>query len=181
MTVLHSKRVVFFDLETRKLAQDVGGWKNVRKMGLALAVTYSDEEGYRTFTEETVGDLISLLMRADLVVGFNHVRFDYEVLKPYTKENLKSLPNLDILQEVHASLGHRLNLNHLARCTLNKEKCGDGLEAVRWFAEGKMDLLEQYCREDVAITRDLYLYGVENGHLLYQRKDGKGDRIPVKW
>lgn len=175
------KLVVVFDLETRKLAQDVGGWKNISKMGLALAVTHSDAEGYRTFTEETVGDLISLLTSADLVVGFNHVRFDYEVLRPYTTEDLKSLPNLDILQEVQAALGHRLNLNHLARFTLDKEKCGDGLEAVRWFNEGRMDLLEQYCREDVAITRDLYLYGLENGHLLYQRKDLSRCRIDVDW
>jgi DEAD/DEAH box helicase domain-containing protein len=56
-----------------------------------------------------------------------------------------------------------------------------GLEAVRWFREGRMDLLEQYCCEDVRITRDLYRFGLENGFLLYRRKDGQVARIPVEW
>jgi len=175
------RRVVVFDLETQKLAQDVGGWKNISKMRLSLGVAHTDAEGFRTFTEETVGELIALLKSADLVVGFNHVGFDYEVLRAYTKEDLRALPNLDILLRVQAALGHRLNLDHLARHTLGKQKTGDGLDATRWFREGRMDLLEVYCREDVAITRDLYRYGLENGYLIYQRKNGSTAKIKVDW
>jgi DEAD/DEAH box helicase domain-containing protein len=178
---LPPKRIVVFDLETQKLAQDVGGWKNISKMGLAVGVAHTESEGFLTFTEDNVNDLISLLKAADLVVGFNHLRFDYEVLKAYTNENLRALPNLDILVDVQAALGHRLNLNHLAHHTLQKHKSGDGLEAIRWFREGRLDLVEQYCKDDVAITRDLYLYGVKNGYLLYERKSGGKAKIRVKW
>lgn len=176
-----TKKVVFFDLETQKLAQEVGGWKNVSRMQLSVGVVHTEAHGFITFTEETVSDLINLLKSADLVVGFNHLNFDYEVLRAYTNENLRAMPNLDILVDVQASLGFRLSLDHLAQFTLGKNKSGAGTDAVKWFREGRMDLLEQYCRDDVAITRDLYLFGLENGFLRYKRKGGRTDKIPVKW
>jgi DEAD/DEAH box helicase domain-containing protein len=173
--------VAVFDLETQKLADEVGGWNNVAKMKLSLAVVHTEEHGFQTFTEETVQDLVNLLKRSDLVVGFNHVGFDYQVLSAYTSENLRALPNLDILAEVKNILGFRLKLQHIAEVTLGEGKTGDGLDAVKWFREGRMDLVEKYCRDDVRITRGLYLYGLEKGYLLYRRKDGIVTRIPVKW
>ena len=83
---LINKKVVFFDLETQKLAQEVGGWRNVCRMQLSIGVAHTEDRGFTTFTEETVSDLINLLKNADLVVGFNHMRFDYEVLRAYTDE-----------------------------------------------------------------------------------------------
>jgi DEAD/DEAH box helicase domain-containing protein len=175
------KRIVVFDLETQKLAQEVGGWRNVSKMGLSLAVTHTDAEGFQTFTEDTVSQLIDLLKGADLVVGFNQMRFDYEVLVAYTSENLRALPNLDILAHIESSLGFRLSLNHVALFTLGQQKSGEGTDAVKWFREKKMDLLERYCRDDVALTRDLYTFGLEKGFLRYKRKSGKLGKIQVAW
>ncbi len=176
-----STEIIFFDLETQKLSNDVGGWNNVAKMGLSIAVTYSDINGFRCFTEEKVDELVSLLKSANMVVGFNHIKFDYEVLTAYTKENLRTGRNLDILLEIQKKIGHRLSLNHLAQFTLGRNKSGSGTDAPAWFRQGRFDLLEKYCRDDVAITRDLYQFGVENGYLLYQRKDGRTLRIPVSW
>jgi DEAD/DEAH box helicase domain-containing protein len=178
---MRKKKVVVFDLETQKLAQEVGGWRNVSQMRLSLGVAYTEEDGFTTYTEETVGKLIELLQSSDLIVGFNHVRFDYEVLRAYTNEDLRRLPNLDILQEVEDRLGHRLNLDHLAEHTLGIRKSGSGLEAIRWYREGRMDLLEKYCTHDVRITRDLYRFGLENGFLRYQNRAGRLGKIPVKW
>jgi DEAD/DEAH box helicase domain-containing protein len=175
------KKVVVFDLETQKLAEEVGGWKNISKMKLSLGVAHTEEHGFITFTEENVSDLIELLESADLVVGYNHLKFDYEVLSAYTRENLRSLNNLDILLHVQDVLGHRLHLDHLAEFTLGAKKSGNGLEAVKWFREGRMDLLEKYCREDVRITRDLYRFGQENGFLLYRPRDRDATKIRVKW
>lgn len=173
--------VVVFDVETRKLAEEVGGWKHIARMGLSLAVTYSREDGFLTFTEETVSDLVTVLKRAVLVVGFNHMRFDYEVLRPYTKENLRGLPNLDILLSVKGALGHRLSLDQLAEATLKQKKSGNGLEAVKWLREGKIDLVEQYCRDDVRITADLYRFGLTHRYLRYTSSRGKPGRVPVDW
>jgi DEAD/DEAH box helicase domain-containing protein len=174
-------RRIFFDLETQKLAQEVGGWRNVRKMGLSLAVVYIEGEGFRTFFEDDAADLIETLKSADTVIGFNHVQFDYEVLRAYTSEDLCNLNNLDILQYVTGVLGTRLALNHLAKFTLGRQKIGDGCEAVTWFRQGKMDLLEKYCREDVIITQELYNFGLRNKFLLYQKRDRNIARLPVNW
>jgi len=175
------RRIAVFDLETRRLADEVGGWSNIAKMGLAIGVVYCEPEGFRTFTEETVQELIALLKSADLVVGFNQMRFDYEVLSAYSKENLRARPNVDILVDVSKVLGFRLTLDHLAQHTLGKGKSGHGLEAVKWFREGRMDLLEQYCKDDVAITWELYDFGRKNGHLVFKTRKGALSRVPVNW
>lgn len=181
LTSTTDRKIVFFDLETQKLADEVGGWKNISKMMLSVAVTFSEEGGFQTFNEQTVEELISTLSTADLIVGFNQLKFDYEVLSAYTEKNLRRLPNLDILIDIQSLIGHLLSLDHLAQFTLGRKKSGSGMDAPRWFRQGRFDLLEKYCIDDVIITRDLYNFGVENGFVKYQRRDGKSATIPVKW
>lgn len=174
------RRILVFDLETQKLAEEVGGWSNIPKMLLSLAVTYSEASGFQTFTEKNVDELIEKLMSADLVVGFNHVSFDYSVLSAYTSQNLRELNNLDLMVDAKNRLGFRLSLNHFAEHTLGLNKSGSGLDAARWFKEGRMDLIEKYCRDDVKITRDLYEFGRDRGYVKYMRK-GKVSRLKVNW
>ena len=80
-----SANIVYFDLETQKSAAEVGGWDHIRDMKMSVGVTYSTaRKTYEIYGEDRVNELIDELMRADLVVGFNHIRFDYEVLHGYT-------------------------------------------------------------------------------------------------
>ena len=58
-------------------------------------------------------------------------------------------------------------------------KTGDGLEALRWFRQGEMSKLAEYCRADVEITRDLFLFGLRQRHLLFRNKAGQEVRLPV--
>ena len=179
--IVRPEKVVVFDLETQRLADQVGGWKYIAKMGLSLGVTYSSEHGFLTFTEDNVSELIALLQDADLIVGFNQMRFDYEVLSAYSDVNLRNLPNLDILIDIHNTLGFRLKLDNLAEATLGKKKSGHGIQAVDWFRAGRMDLLEKYCRDDVEITRDLFYHGLSNRYLLFRAKNGSSTRVPINW
>ena len=72
------KNIVYFDLETQKSADDVGGWGNIRDMRMSVGVTYSTARGgYKIYGEREVNELIEELKRADLVVGFNTERFDF--------------------------------------------------------------------------------------------------------
>jgi len=174
-------RVVVFDLETQRSAQEVGGWNNTKLMKVAVGVAHDSlENRYITFFEDDVDKLLTLLKSADIVVGFNSRNFDYGVLKGYTNEALeKTLPTLDILEEIQKSLGFRLKLDTVAKATLGISKSASGLESLKWFKEGKLDLIEEYCIQDVRVTRDVYLYGLEHEKLLYTDRAGKIKELSV--
>src|SRR5215813_2197754 len=112
------KNVVYFDLETQRSAAEVGGWDKVSRMGLSIAVTYSTVRGdYKIYGEPQVDELIHELRRADLIVGFNNVRFDFEVLHGYTVLDMRQLPTLDMLLDLQTQLQHRLSLDAIATAT----------------------------------------------------------------
>ncbi len=178
-----SVETVLFDLETQKSAKEVGGWSNSHRMLVAVGVVCHLQEGrFEVFDEAGVGDLIERLEQADLVVGFNIRRFDYAVLSGYTGVDLnRILPTLDLLEEVHRQLGRRISLNALASETLGAEKSADGLQSLEWVRQGRLDLVEEYCRHDVEILRDLYLFGRRMGHVLYRDKNDRVLKLKVEW
>lgn len=174
--------IVFFDVETQRTFDEVGGRQNIRQMGLSAAVTYSTASGaFRHYTEETVADLLAELRAADLVVGFNVLNFDYEVLRAYTTDPLDDLPTVDMLDHIHRRLGFRLGLDSLAGCTLGQAKSADGLQAVRWYREGRIQEILDYCQQDVEVTRQLYEYGRQNRHLKYWDRNYRVQRVAVSW
>jgi DEAD/DEAH box helicase domain-containing protein len=176
-------RILFFDLETQKLAREVGGWQNIHLMHVSVAVVFDTRsDDFKVFEEDRVEALLNHLQRADLVVGFNVRQFDYRVLSAYTGRPLDSIPTFDILEDIYRRLGFRLSLDHLASETLSHAKTADGLQAVQWFRQGHIKKLTDYCRNDVAITRDLFLYGMEKAHLVYREKQrNQRVRLPVDW
>jgi DEAD/DEAH box helicase domain-containing protein len=175
-------RIGVFDLETQRLAEEVGGWGNTHLMRLSVGVVYDSQEArFFDYRENQVNDLIAHLKKFDILVGFNIKRFDYSVLKAYSTFDFKGLPTLDLLEDIYQCLGFRLSLDHLARKTLGQEKTGDGFLAVRYFREGKFKELTDYCRQDVEITRALFDFGRREGHLLFETKDGQAVRLPVDW
>ncbi len=176
------EQTLFFDLETQKSAEEVGGWGNVKAMKVALAVTYNDVTSqFRTYLEKDVDRLLLDLVMADRVVGYNIDRFDLTVLKPYTDWDLGRIRTFDMLADIYRKLGFRLKLTDLAEATLGVGKSADGLQSLQWWKEGKIDLIEQYCRRDVEVTRDLFLFGQRNGYVLYRDRDGRPIRLPIEW
>jgi DEAD/DEAH box helicase domain-containing protein len=176
------KNIVYFDLETQKSADEVGGWDKIRDMRMSVGVTYSTARGeYRIYPEADVDELLRELQRADLVVGFNQLRFDYEVLHGYTVFDLTQLPTLDMLVELQKTLPHRVSLDSIATATLGVEKTSEGLQAIRWYREGKLLEIAEYCCFDVKITRLVHEYGAKNHVLHYTNRFGKNLSVPVGW
>jgi DEAD/DEAH box helicase domain-containing protein len=177
------RNIVYFDLETQRSANDVGGWDKKRDMGMSLGVTYSTATGeYRIFSEKRVNDLVDQLLRADLVVGFNVINFDYEVLMGYT---ILDLPHqcrtLDMLVEIEKKLGHRLGLDALASATLGVGKTGDGLDAIRWWREGKLLDIAEYCCFDVKCTKLVHEFGVRHRKLHFTDRFQQRRSVEVEW
>ncbi len=170
------------DLETQRSFDEVGGHHYIRCMGLSVAVTYSTATAeYHYYTEAGVHDLIAELRAADLVIGFNVLSFDYEVLRGYTDYPLKRLPTLDILADIYRTLGFRLSLDALASATLGLNKSADGLQAIRWWRQGKIKELMAYCQNDVDLMRRLYEFGREHKYLWYRDKQWRMKQVPVNW
>ena len=169
-----------FDVETIRSAEEVGGWGKAHKMGVSVAVVYDSIAGESfTYLEHEMKHFIKHLQSFDMVVGFNNKRFDNRVLSAYTSANLDALPTLDLLEEIHGYLGYRLSLNRLAEETLGTTKTSDGLQALKWYKEGRIDLIQHYCKKDVEITRDLLYHCLEKGFLLFKNKAGKSVRLPL--
>lgn len=174
--------IVFFDVETQRTFDEVGGRHNIRKLGLSAAVTYSTAGGtFRHYTEDTVDDLIAELMAADLVVGFNVLNFDYEVLRAYSDERLDRLPTVDMLDHIYKRLGFRVSLDSLAASTLGTAKSADGLQAVRWYKQGRIQEILDYCQQDVEVTRQLYEYGKQYKHVKFRDRNYREQMVPVNW
>jgi len=177
-----ARNILYFDLETQRSADEVGGWGNISKMGMSVGVTCNSVTGeYKIYGEKQVDDLIKDLQPADLVVGFNHLRFDYEVLHGYTSFDLTQLPTLDMLVVLSEKLGHRLSLDSIATATFGVEKTAEGLQAIEWFKQGKIAEIAEYCCYDVKITKLVHEYGQSQKQLHYFNRFNKKLTVPVSW
>jgi len=174
--------LVYFDLESQKLFQEVGG-RDASKLLLACGVTWSTERNdFAVYWEKDASALIAELKSADRVIGFNIISFDYEVLKPYAPtENFRSFRSTDMLQDIFRTLGFRLSLDSIAKATLKAEKTADGLQSVEWFKNGELDKVAEYCKADVDITRRVYEFGRDNGYVHYYSKLGSKLKVAVNW
>jgi DEAD/DEAH box helicase domain-containing protein len=176
------QKILAFDLETQLTADEVGGWNNIRDMRLAVGVTYNATENtYHDYVEQDVEHLIADLRGADLIVGYNVLRFDYEVLRAYTDDPLSDLPTVDMLQHIYRALGWRLKLDNIAAATLGESKSADGLQAVHWFRQGQLDKVTDYCRRDVEVTWKVYQFGQQNGYIRYRDRKWRVHQLPVRW
>lgn len=178
-----AKTLVYFDLETQRSAGDVGGWDHKDRMGMSVGVTYSTATGaYHIYAEADASALIDQLSRADLVIGFNHVQFDYRVLQAYSTWEVTGLTtDLDLMLDLERRLGHRLKLEDIAVATLGTGKIADGLDAIRWWREGKILRIAEYCCFDVKVTKLVHEFGVANGYVRYRDRFGKDRTVEVDW
>ena len=171
------------DLETQREFSEVDG-RRPELLGISVAGIYSyTQDRYEAYLEaDLASKLAPRLKVAESVIGFNIRRFDMPVLQPYMPFSVSTLPVIDIMEEVVKNLGHRVSLDSLAQATLGCGKSGSGLDALRWFKEGRFDLIEKYCLDDVRITKEIYDYGKAHGRILMKsRFSGEPVSIPVFW
>lgn len=176
---------IVLDIETQNLFSDVGGKENLTKLSLSVAGVFSyAENAFLTFTEGEMPHFQKLLQKTDLIIGFNINHFDLPILQKYLAVDLSKIPALDIMADVVSAVGYRVSLDDLAHNTLGKRKSANGLMAVQYWREGRIDELKKYCLDDVRITRDLYEHGLKNSEIRFTARDANlpyVKHIKVDW
>lgn len=167
---------IVFDIETQNTFAEVEN--DFKKLKVSVVSVYSyATDTYQSFTEEELPKLWPILEKADRLIGYNSEHFDLPVLNNYYLGDLLNLPSLDLLKKIKESLGIRLKLADVAEATLdNVTKSADGLQAIKWWKEGKVEEIKKYCEQDVKVTKELYDFGRENNQLFY--KNLAGDVLP---
>lgn len=179
---MKDKRVVL-DLETKRTFDDVGGRNNLDKLGISVVGLYQYEnDTYTAFLEKDFGTLQNVLIDSSLIVGFNHIGFDMPVLQPYLSVDVNTLPCFDIMVDLQERIGHRIGLDAVATATLGLGKTASGLDAIKYYNEGRWEELKEYCLNDVKVTKDVFDFGLKNKTISYSSKFGKGKKeIQVDW
>lgn len=167
-----SIRKIVFDIETSN--EFLNGDFDPLKLDLALVGIHdSKTDEYSSYTQEELPKLWPIIEKADILIGYNSDHFDIPLLNKYYSGDLTKIKSIDLLKEVRAVLGRRLKLDSLAEATLGRKKIGDGLQSIRWWKEGLIDKVREYCIEDVRITKEIYDYARTNKRLKYMDYEGE--------
>ncbi len=191
------KDFLVFDLETQRSAQEVGGWGNIAEMKMSVGVLWdSSQQKLCVYFEDQVKGLVEHLLSGPVVIGYNHIGFDYTVLSGYysaEKERSQMMTkfceaeNLDLLVDIKGRIGKRIRLDDVARPTLKIGKSADGLMALKWYKEylngdtEKLGRITDYCKQDVEVTRDVYLFGVHHKRIYYEDRIEGIKPVSVDW
>lgn len=163
-------RYIVFDLETQNIFQDVGS-SDPASLDISVGSFYDSEtDKYTTVTVDELSSVWPILEKADALVGYNSNHFDIPLLNKYYPGDLTHIKSIDLLEYIKNSLGRRLRLDSVAEATVGAKKTADGLQAVRWWREGKIDEIKKYCEQDVRVTKKVFEYALEHGHVKF--KDG---------
>src|SRR5262245_59756744 len=101
-------RVVTFDIETANWLQEAGSFDNLQ---IALVGVHDSETGeYTSYLESELGKLWKILEKTDVLVGYNSDHFDIPLLNKYYPGDLSRIKSVDLMKEVHQTLGRRLKL-----------------------------------------------------------------------
>lgn len=176
-------RIVVFDIETANWMSDIGT-SDPADLSIALVGIHDSEtDTYDSFLEPELPRLWKVLEQTDLLVGYNSDHFDVPLLNKYYPGELSRIRSLDLMKEIQRVVGRRLRLDAIADGTLGMRKSSDGAQSLKWWRAGEIEKVRAYCLKDVEITKKLFEYALEKGHVKY-RELGKVREIKLdtsKW
>ncbi len=170
---------VVLDIETRNTFQDVGAYNPSLLQVSLVGVYFYETDTFEAFLEEDLPKLWPRLERADRIIGYNLIGFDYPCLQSYYTGDMMQLPTVDVMMEIEKKLGHRIKLDDVAQGTLGVGKSGHGLMAVEYWKKGEIEKLKEYCLQDVRVTRDVYEHALQYGNVSYFDRQGQKQTIAL--
>ena len=120
-----------------------------RAMELSVTKTYWTDGDSHT----SIHAMIDRLLKAELIVGFNLVGFDWLLMRKYfsTDEMYHKCMNktLDVFSRIRDATTTWYKLDALLALNGLSTKTADGLQAIAWWEAGKRAELQEYCEVDV--------------------------------
>ena len=92
-----------------------------------------------------------------------------------------SVPTLDLMVSLEQKIGHRIGLDAVSQSTLGCGKTADGLDAIKWWRQGRKLDVARYCCFDVKVTRLVHEYGMSHGEVFYHDRLGRKRGVAVEW
>lgn len=169
---------IVFDIETRNTFDEVGS-PNPEDLDISVVSVYdSKTDAVTSYLQEELDNMWPLFEKTEAIIGYNSDHFDIPLLNKYYSGDLGKIKSIDLLKDIRKSYGKRIKLDDVANATLGKNKIAHGLEAVKWWKQGKIDDIIKYCEEDVIITHQVFLHAKEHGFIKF--KDFGGNLIEIK-
>jgi len=144
------------------------GWGDHAGMGVSVTGAYSyDDDRYRVFCDDNVDEMLELFDAADLLVGFNNIRFDDPLLTA-TYEDFDSVTTerYDLLVEIWRAAGLKpswgspkthggFGLDAMCEANYGVRKTGHGAMAPVDWQRGNIGKVIDYCLNDIRMTKML--------------------------
>ena len=112
-------------------------------------------------TATPIDSLLGTFDRAEVIVGFNCLAFDFPLIQRFYTSQTRYLEHrckcLDIMTRVRDVTDDYYKLDKLLKDNELSTKIGDGSTAIKLWQEGRRDELEAYCLCDVELTARLGL------------------------
>jgi DEAD/DEAH box helicase domain-containing protein len=169
---------IVFDVEVKQISEETHDY-DLKSLGVSYMAYYrSDTDKIEGFFDEDVPKFKALMDQADLIIGYNIIGFDFPVLEGYLPVALPDHKICDLYKIIHNQHKIHLKLDNLTTATFGAGKIAHGLDALRFYREGNLDKLKEYCDMDVKLTTDLYKFIKENGYCFYT--DGLGNKVKLE-
>jgi DEAD/DEAH box helicase domain-containing protein len=159
---------ITFDIETYSPSNLNRIDTNEFRVSVAGAyISWIDE--YIAFLEDDINDLIDLMSKADLIIGFNHIWFDLPVMQKYASFDLLQLPNYDLIVEFSKVAGFKPKLNDLCKANFGDDIKTDSYEQYKhYYKDKKWYELIDYCMNDVRLTEKLFRKTMQQNPVLFK-------------
>lgn len=179
-------RWLAIDIESEKTSDDVGGWMNKHKMGIAVLCVmdfYTGEkfifsDGYPE--AKPLNDIYDFL-NGNILIGYNIKSFDLRLLlEQFLKEGRDVGRFVVGIFDVSVK---RLPLGNLTSAMFGDEKLMKGADAPKEWKKGgvRRDKVVEYCMDDVAKTISVLNHGLASGFVTCYDTNGEKKQIPVAW
>ena len=114
-----------------------------------------------------ISSLLDLFDKADAIVGYNCLNFDFPLISKFYKLNKRRdasdrmlrhrSKTVDLFARVRDATGRFLKLDVLLKANSIAQKSGDGLRAIALWEADRRRELQEYCMSDVRLTLELSL------------------------